>query len=132
MAAAGLNENTPTKLRSEGQPQASVLNRLLDPLGLAWRAVDANVLQITSKAALAARLEIEFYPVGKRLAGQPPAALIDQVKAAVPDASWTDGEQKPGIPAGAIAFDPASQHVIVLQSQPVQAAVEAFLAQGAK
>src|SRR5262249_52750739 len=105
LAAAGLNENMQTKFRAEMQMQGIVLHQLLDPLGLGWRAVDADVLQVTTKAALAARLEVEFYPVSKRLAGQPPAALIDQIKAAVPEAVWNNGSQKPGLPAGAIAID---------------------------
>jgi hypothetical protein len=131
LASAGLSENTPTKLRAESLMQNTALHQLLDPLGLGWRAVDANMLQITTKAALASRLEVEFYPVAKRLAGQPPAALIDQIKAASPGAAWSDGEAKPGA-AGAIAFDPASQYMIVLQTQPVQGLIEAFLSQTAK
>ncbi len=132
LAAAGMNENTPTKFRSEGQPLGTVLPRLLEPLGLGWRTVDANSLQITTKTALAARQEVEFYPVGKRLAGQPPAAVIDQIKAAVPEAAWNDGAPKVGAAAGVIELDPASQYVIVLQVQPVQMKIEAFLAQGTK
>jgi hypothetical protein len=132
LAAARLNENTPTKFRSDGQPQGTVLPRLLDPIGLGWRAVDAKTLQVTTKAALAGRLEVEFYPVSKRLAGGPPAALIDQIKASVPDASWGDAGARAGLPSGAIVFDAPSQCLIVLQSQPVQEAIETFLAQGAK
>ena len=132
LAAAGMNENTPTKFRSDGQPLGTVLRRLLDPLGLEWRAVDAATLQVTTKAALAARPEIEFYPVGKRLAGQPATAIIDQIKAAVPDATWNEVAPKAGAAAGVIALDSASQYVIVLQAQPVQVKIEAFLAQGTK
>jgi hypothetical protein len=127
MAAAGVSDNAPTKLRSEGLPQGIVLHQLLDPLKLAWRAVDANTLQITTKDAVAARLEVEFYPVGKRLAGQPPEALIHQIRTGVHDAAWGDAGA-----TGAIDFDPLSQCLIVLQTQPAQAAVEALLAQGAK
>jgi hypothetical protein len=132
LAAVKMTENTPTTFRSEGQPQGTVLRRLLDPLGLGWRAVDANTLQITTKTALAARLEVEFYPVGKRLAGGPPAALIDQIKTSVPNALWGDGDARAGVSSGAIAFDAPSQCLIVLQSQPVQDAIENFLAQDAK
>ena len=132
LAAAGVSENTPTKLRCEGLPQGIALHELLEPLGLAWRVVDGNTVQITTKKAVAGRLEIEFYPLAKRLAGQPPAALIDQLKAAIPGATWGESDPQAGTPAGAIEYDPISQHLIVLQSQPVQAAVEAFLAQGAK
>jgi len=124
LAAAGIPDNVPAKLRSENLPQGIVLRQLLDPLGLAWRAVDAETLQITTKDALASRLEVEFYPVSKRLAGQPPADLIEKVKAGVQGAVWGNGGA-----TGAIDFDPASQCLIVLQPQPLQQAIEAFLAQ---
>jgi hypothetical protein len=127
LAAAGVNENTTAKLRSENLPQGVVLRQLLQPLGLAWRAVDANTLQITSQKAVAARLEIEFYPLAKRLAAQPPAAVIDQLRTGVPGAVWGDAGA-----SGALYFDPPSQCLIVLQTQPAQAAIEAILAQGAK
>ena len=51
---------------------------------LAWRAVDANTLLVTTQKAVAARMELEFYPVGKLLAGQPPAALIERIKPEAP------------------------------------------------
>ena len=122
LAAAGISENVNAKLRSENLPQGIVLRQLLEPLGLAWRAVDAHTLQVTTKAAVAARLELEFHPVGKRLAGKPPTDLIAQAKKAVPDAVWGEAAGE-----GKIYFDPPSQCLIVLQTQPVQAAVEAFL-----
>ncbi len=90
LAAAGISENVPTKLRSENLPQGVVLRQLLGPLGLAWRAIDADTLQITTQKAVAARLEIEFYPLAKRLAAQPAAAVIDQIQKGVHDAVWGD------------------------------------------
>jgi hypothetical protein len=89
--------------------------------------VDANTLQITSQKAVAARLEVEFYPVGKRLAGQPAAALVEQIRSTVHGAAW--GAR--GATA-AVEFDPPSQCLIVLQTQSAQAAIEALLAPGAK
>ncbi len=127
LAAAGLNENTPRTLRSEGLPQGIVLRQLLEPLGLGWRVVNANTLQVTTRCALAARLEVEFYPLSKRLTAQPPAALIEQIKSATPDAAWGEGAA-----AGAIEFDSPSHCFIVRQTQAVQEAVEGFLAKGAK
>ena len=103
------------------------MRQLLDPLGLAWRAVDANTLQITTQKALAARMELEFYPVGQLLAGQPPAALIERIKTELRGAVWGDGGA-----GGVLYFDPPSKCLIVLQSQPVQVAIEALLADKAK
>ena len=122
LAAIGISENTAGKFKAENMPQGEALRQLLEPLGLAWRAVDANTLQVTTQKAVAARMELEFYPVAKRLAGQPPAALIERIKTGLPGAAWGEGG------GGMIYFDPPSQCLIVLQSQPVQMAIEALLA----
>ena len=50
-------------------------------------------LQVTTQKAVAARMEMEFYPVGKLLAGQPPAALIERIKTGLPGAAWGEGGQ---------------------------------------
>ena len=122
LAAIGISENTTGKFKADKLPQGEALRQLLEPLGLAWRAVDANTLQVTTQKAVAARMELEFYPVGKLLAGQPPAALIERIKTELHGAAWGEGGD-----AGAIYFDPPSQCLIVLQSQPVQMAMEALL-----
>ena len=127
LAAAKTGENAATTLRAEKLPLGIVLRQLLEPLGLAWRAVDANTLQITTQKALTARFEVEFYPLANRPAARPPAAVIDQLRAGVRDAVWGDAGA-----TGDLDFDPPSQCLIVLQTQPVQAQVEAFLAQGTK
>jgi hypothetical protein len=120
LAAAGIAGNATKALKIDNRPQGEALRQLLEPMGLAWRAVDADVLQVTTQKAVAARMELEFFPVGKLLAGQPPAALIEKIKAKLPGAAWGAG-------GGALHFDPASQSLIVLQSQPVQMAVESLL-----
>ncbi len=126
LVAAGISENIAAKLRSENLPQVVALRQLLQSLGLAWRVVDANTLQLTTSAVVAARLELEFYPPGKQLAGQPPEALIERIRSGIHGAAW-DGDGA----TGAIVFDPPSQCLLVLQTQPAQAAIEALLAQGA-
>ena len=115
------SRRTPGKFKADKLPQGEALGKLLEPLGLAWRAVDANTLQVTTQKAVAARMELEFYPVGKLLAGQPPAALIERIKTELHGATWGEGG------GGAIYFDPPSQCLIVLQSQPVQMALEKLL-----
>ena len=129
LAAAGVSENTAVKFKADNLPQGEALGKLLGPLGLAWRAVNANTLQVTTQKAIDARMELEFYPVGKRPgvpgapAGQPPAALIDRIKTELHGARWGEGGG-----GGTICFDLPSQCLIVLQSQPVQMALEAWLA----
>ncbi len=123
LAAIGISENTTGKFdfKADKLAQGEALRQVLEPLGLAWRAVDANTLQITTQKAVAARLELEFYPVGRLLAGQAATALIERLKTGLPRATWGEGN-------GAIYFDPPSKCLIVLQSQPVQMAIEALLA----
>ncbi len=58
------------------------------------------------------------------LAGGSGLDLIEHIKGRVAGSTWSDA----GGP-GAIYFDEASKHLIVLQSQPVQVAVERLLAQ---
>jgi hypothetical protein len=125
LAVIGISDNTLGRFefKTDKLPQGEALRQLLEPLGLAWRAVDANMLQVTTRKKVAARMELEFYPVGKLPAGQPPAALIARIKTGLPGATWGEGG-----PSGAIHFDPPSQCLVVLQSQPVQMAIEALLA----
>ena len=127
LAAAGVNENTPTKLRSEHVMQGVVLRQLF---GAAGSGVAGHRRQHAANhlsKGLGRALEVEFYPLGKRAAAQPPAAVIEQIRAGVQGAVWGDG-----VAAGTMCLDPPSQCLIVLQTQPVQEAIEAILSQAAK
>ena len=88
---------------------------------LTTRTAQAKSSQVTVQKAVATRMELEFYPVGKLLAGQPPAVLIERIKTGLRDATWGEGG------AGILYFDPPSQCLIVRQSQPMQIAIEALL-----
>ena len=136
LAAAETSDRVETSLSVEKRPLRAVLDELLRPLGLAYRAVGPNVLQVTSAGAADERLELEFYPIGRRLAeeasprplagegqGVRAAKLVERLKAAVATPTWNDA----GGP-GEVYFDAPSQCLIVLQSQPAQAAIERFLA----
>ncbi len=88
----------------------------------------ARTIQVTTHKALAARLELEFYQVDAAAPkGQGIAALIERIKSRVAGPTWSDA----GGP-GVIHFDPASNCLIVLQSQPAQIELEALLAEKAK
>ena len=110
-------------VKADRQRLVIVLGQLLDPLELAWRVVDADTLQVSTRKAVSARLELEFYKVGHLLNKQPPAALIERIKGRLPDVTWSEA----GGP-GVLYFDTPSQCLIVLQSQPVQIAIETTLA----
>ncbi|MBN2473865.1 MAG: DUF1559 domain-containing protein [Pirellulales bacterium] len=124
LAAAGLSDRVEATLKVEQQPLAATLDALLGPLGLQYRAIDSRTLQVSTQKAVEARLELEFYPAADLLTADPTgAALIEQIKSEVAAATWKDA----GGP-GAIRLDRPSGCLIVLQSQPAQAAVEQLLA----
>jgi len=109
-------------LKASGLPLAEALDALLQPLGLGYRVVDANLLQVSSQKALAERLELEFYPVREFVAaGQTGPGLVDKIKRQVTAPAWS-----PAGPAE-IQFDQLSSTLIVLQSQPAQRTIARLL-----
>jgi hypothetical protein len=128
LAAAGRTAASKASLAVHKQPLGTALRELLGPLGLAWWVVDKRTIEITSRRALGARLELEFYPIRHLLdAGTSPAELCETIRTRVAPASWNEA----GGPA-AMYFDKPSACLIVLQSQPAQAAVEQLLAEAAR
>ncbi len=92
-------------------------------MGLVYRIVGPSVIQITTPESAEDHLELEFYPVAARLSDTLSGpALAEQLKGHVATTTWSDVDGP-----GEICFDPASQCLIVLQSQPAQAAVERLL-----
>ena len=133
LAAAETSDRVETSLTVQKRPLAAVLDNLLRPLGLAYRAVGPGAIQVTSAEAAADHLEVEFYPVAPLLAKDSPlplgegpavraAKLIERLKTKVAAPTWNDV----GGP-GVVYLDAPSQCLIVLQSQSVQAAVERLL-----
>ena len=121
--AAGLSAEAPATLTTQKEPLSAALDRLAASVGVAWRVVDAQTLQITSPKALRAQLELEFYPIKSLLGpGRSGPGLAETLQTRVEPGTWGDG----GGP-GLVHFDGPSGCLIVLQSQPVQAAVERLL-----
>lgn len=125
LAAAGLSDQRPARLSVDNRPLSVALDELLQPFGLAYRVVDELTLQVSTQQAIDSHLELEFHPAAELLAGAlKPAELIDRLKARTGGESWSDAGG-----AGRIVYDKASGCLIVLQSQPVQAAIERLLAE---
>ena len=105
------------------KPLGESLSALLSPLGLGWRVVNADSIQLVTQADAEGRLEVEFYPVGDNLqaAGQS-GQLVDRLRKEVSSDSWTGTGGK-----GMAVYDPPSGHLIVLQTQPIQRQVEEWL-----
>jgi hypothetical protein len=129
LAAEGVPPTVAGSVRVDGQPLSAALDELLQPLGLAYRVVEPDVFEITTRKELAARLEVELYPVGPLMTakGMTAESLAEWIKGRVAGGSWNDA----GGP-GAAYFDGPSRTLVVLQSQPIQGQIEAALAAAAQ
>jgi len=125
LAEAGLSDQRPARLTVEKRPLDVALDELLGPFGLGYRVIDEITLQVSTQQAINDRLELEFHPAAELLTGRlKPDELIDRLKARTGGESWSDAGG-----AGRMVYDPPSGCLVVLQSQPVQAAIERLLAE---
>jgi hypothetical protein len=124
LAEAGRSVLSETSMSVEKEPLALALATALKPLGLGFRAIDEQTLQITTLEGLREHLELELYQVRDLVRGGPMVAddFIAKVKAELPAVRWSDT----GGP-GAISFDPESMSLLVLINQPVQRQLEELL-----
>lgn len=70
LAGAELGPASTLACAAIDRPWHEALDGVLEPLGLGWRAVDGQTIQITSLEALEKTERIEFYPVSKKLRDQ--------------------------------------------------------------
>jgi hypothetical protein len=123
LGAAGITPDAKGIVQVDARPLSEALVELLQPLELTYRIIGPDLFEVTTRKAAAARLELEFYPVGRLLtAGQSGEALMERIKGQVAGPTWSDA----GGP-GLLHFDKPSKHLMVLQSQPVQAKVQILL-----
>lgn len=124
LSLAGVGFPVNVTARIDRQPLGTGLNGLLEPLGLGYRIVAPDLLEITTRKRVADRLELEFYPASDLVGRMTPQALVEQVRGHVAKSTWNDA----GGPA-AIRFDAPSKCLLVLQSQPAQAEIERLLSE---
>jgi hypothetical protein len=123
LVAEGWLPETQVNLSGKARSLAAALDELLLPMGLTYRVIKADLLQITTVAAELTYADIEFYPVADFLdRGAVPRTLIEQLKQHV-----GAGYFEPPAP-GAAAFDADSQCLIVRLPQSKQPLVTDFLA----
>jgi hypothetical protein len=124
LAAAETSDRVEATLTVQKQALGQALTELLRPLGLAYRASGHSLIQVTTPEGIDERLELEFYPIKPWLdRGISAQRLAEQLKGRVAPPTWSD--------VGGLAeicFDPPSGCLIVLQSQPAQAAIQRLLA----
>ncbi len=122
--AAGIRPDAPATVRAHQEPLSEALVSLLPPLGLTYRIAAPEVLEVTTRKAVAARLELEFYPVRDLVPpGDTGESLANRIKAQIAPESWSEA----GGP-GVIVFDPPSACLMVLQSQHAQVRIQLLLA----
>jgi len=128
---AGIAGEPEVALTVHQLPLAQALEQLSLPLGLGYRTVEPTVFELTSRSALNHAMEIGFYEVGELLRaikkefGQevaPEEILLQMLSGEVGGESWAEA----GGPARMVV-DPVTEHLIVLQSQPVHAELERYL-----
>lgn len=131
LAENGLWPEPTTTFCAENQPLAQALEQLLLPLGLGYRVVEPQVLEVSTLKAIGSAMEVEFYPVADLIAllqkdegleGAAHEVLVETLSAQVASDTWSDA----GGPAK-MWFDRQSEHLVVLQSQPVHRELEELL-----
>lgn len=127
LAEAGVSPQDEASLSTDQEPLADVLDRLLEPLKLAYWIVNADLLAITSQREVAEELEVEIYPVESLLKGEATDDFIASISKEVAAETWPDM----GGP-GALTVDALSSHLIVLAPQAVQIELEKWLTERAK
>jgi hypothetical protein len=70
LADEGLAPSSPIACSAVDRPWSEALDGILEPIGLAWWAVDPTMIQITTQEALAGIQRTEFYSVPKVLHDQ--------------------------------------------------------------
>ena len=124
IAAAGWNLDADATLVADKQPLGEALHALLEPMELAWRAIDGRTLQVVTAAKLAERCEIEFYPAADLLAGDPTGeALQTRLRDSLGAAAFQSGGG-----SGELRLDRLSKCLIVSLPQLKQRELEALLA----
>jgi hypothetical protein len=101
----------------EKTPLREGLEKLLTPMDLTYRVIDAKTLEVTTPAALDRRPEIEAYPAGD-LAGAPQEAkgLLDRIASALGDTA-------------VLRWDAPSKTLLARLPQPQQEKLSALLSQ---
>lgn len=106
------------------QPLSKLLDDLLTPMELAWHAIDANTIEITTPQALAAKMDVEFYPIGNMAHNAAEGrALAAKITSEIEPQLWGEDLSKP-----CIYFDSVGNTLIIRAPQPLQAKAHAFLA----
>ena len=62
LASQGMTDESECTVVADGKPLAAVLDEIVAPLDLAWRAIDDKTIELTTSQAAAEQMDVEFYP----------------------------------------------------------------------
>jgi hypothetical protein len=122
VAEQGWNPGGEATLIAEGQPLGEALTSMLEPMDLSWRAVSADILQITTPEALAAEGELEFYPVAGLLEKETPDEFVARLERLLGGEYFRSGGGY-----GSLQFDAKSKYLLAVLPQPQQVDLTAIL-----
>jgi hypothetical protein len=115
LAPVGWNPDGEAVLLANKQPLRETLTALVEPMELAWRAIDGNTLQILSPQALQQRTELEFYPLGDLAVADEGESLLARLKTTLGEELFRDS----GGPCD-LRYDAESKHLLASLPQPLQ------------
>ena len=125
----GLSQETPVTSRVSNGTIDSVLRGMLEPLGLTYRIVEANAVEITTPRIAREKMSIEAHQYTPLATGETPESCAEALRQTFGgSASWnreTNGSNDAAgtsgsVAGGAIVLDTASGYMLVRQSQPLQ------------
>jgi hypothetical protein len=122
VAELGWNPDGAATLSANQEPLGELLTRLLQPLDLAYRAIDETTVQVTAPPLAQLRNEVELYPVGDLLS---PAVTAPQLLQRIREQFLT--RDLAGV-VPVFCVDPPSKHLIAALPQPQQQAFAQWLA----
>ena len=123
IAAGGWNPDAATTLVVENESLALALQKLLEPMDLAWRVVDVNTIQVLTPAALEGRCEMELFFAGDLTKSDPAGQeLIAGIRETLGEAIFRDQ----GGPCE-LRYDVSSGCLVSLLPQPKQQDLEVYL-----
>jgi hypothetical protein len=109
IAELGWSPDGEATVSANNEPIGDVLTKILRPMDLTYGVIDAATVQVTSPTQLAARLDVEFYPVADLLtAEQNVDEFVGRVRGELGDVG------------AVLRFDDPSKHLIAALSQPQQ------------
>ncbi|MCL2349195.1 MAG: hypothetical protein FWC50_13170 [Planctomycetaceae bacterium] len=105
-----------------------VLQEMLQPLGLTYRIVEANAVEITTPRVAAEKMTIEIQKYAPLEPGKTPELCVDTIKQVFGRERWNN---KPNgtDSGGTVVTDAASGYLLVRQSQPLQREIRQWLGQ---